>query len=323
MQTPRALLIDTDPGIDDAMALAFLRARPEIHIAGITTVFGNANLDITTRNAVYLAERLGIDAPIVAGASQPLQIPSRPAPHHVHGADGLGDVLTLPPPRTNAQPAHEFIIEQVRLRPHQVSILALGPLTNLAHALRTAPSIAGLVHQVVIMGGAFGWGGRRGNVSPVAEANIYNDPHAARLVLAAPWPVTMVGLDVTMRCIFTTDDARRLAREGGDAGQLLWQISRGYETLYKEHDGLAGCCLHDVAAAVYLLTPELFAVHSGPIHVVTEGAAIGQTVQASRMNLPAHRACHDVDVARLVRIYSESICHARDSKPAPNIITRG
>lgn len=327
MQRPHAILIDTDPGIDDAMALLLLRARPDVRIAGITTVFGNADVATTTRNAVYLAERFGIDAPVIAGASRPLRIASWRAPQHVHGADGLGDVLALPSSKhASIRPAHEFIIEQVHSRPHELNILALGPLTNLALALQTDPSIASLVRQVVIMGGAFGWSGRRGNASPVAEANIYNDPHAAQRVLVAHWPVIMVGLDVTMRCIFTTEAAQRLARDGGEAGQLIWQISRGYEKLYMDHDGLAGCCLHDVAAAVCLLVPELFAVRTGPIHVMIDGAAIGQTVQrptdsdpaAAPSNLPQHRACYDVDVARLVRFYSESIVHAH----AANVMRR-
>jgi inosine-uridine nucleoside N-ribohydrolase len=311
--TPRQILIDTDPGIDDAMALLFLRALPAIRIAAITTVFGNADVETTTRNACYLAERFAIDAPVVAGARQPLHAERSAVPVHVHGHNGLGDIDLCESRRVAAPgPAHERIVELIRARPHELTILALGPLTNLALALRLEPAIAGLVPQVVVMGGAFGWGGRRGNVSPVAEANIRHDPHAADEVLAASWPVIMVGLDVTSRCIFTTEDARRLAARAGDAGRFLWDISRGYEAMYRTHDGLEGFCLHDVAAAAYLVEPGIFVTRRGPIRVVTEGIAIGQTIQPANGysfpagawdHVPAQLACSDVDVARLLQLY--------------------
>jgi purine nucleosidase len=309
---PSPILIDTDPGIDDAMALLFLRARPEVRITAITTIYGNADIQSTTRNANYLVKRFGIDAPVIAGSAKPLQIERLTSPTHVHGRDGLGDVLSLPgfEQAPAAERAHEHIVRTARSMPGQLSILALGPLTNLALALQLDPDIAALVRQVVVMGGAFGWGGRSGNVSPVAEANIRNDPHAANAVLAASWPVTMVGLDVTTRCVFTTEDAQQLAIGGGEAGRLLWEISRDYEALYKLHDGLDGCCLHDVAAAACLLDPTLFATRSGVIRVATDGVAIGQTLQSasgSAASLPPQRACHDVDAARLVRMYAETL----------------
>lgn len=314
MTTERLILIDTDPGVDDAMALLFLRAAPAVRIAAITTVFGNADVAVTTRNACYLAERFAIEAPVYAGADRPLRAPRLPTPDHVHGMNGLGDIPGPEATKRTAGPgrAHERIVEIVRGAPHRVSILALGPLTNLALALRHDPGIASLVERVVVMGGAFGWNGRRGNVSPVAEANVRNDPDAADEVLAAGWPVTMVGLDVTTRCVLTTAAARQLAVEGGEAGQFLWDISRDYEELYRRHDGLDGCCLHDVAAAACLLEPALFTTNSGPIRVVTEGIAIGQTIQRSDQHtfpasawdhVPAQRACSDVDVPRLLRLY--------------------
>ena len=209
----RQLIVDTDPGIDDAMALLFLQAMPRTRIAAITSVFGNAAVDVTTRNARYLAERFGIDAPVHAGAAQPLRIPRRPSPVHVHGGDGLGDAAALPGagPGAAGRPAHEHMVELIRAQPGAISVLALGPLTNLALALRHDPGIAHLVERVVVMGGAFGWSGRRGNVSPVAEANVRNDPDAADEVLAAAWPVTLVGLDVTSHCVLPQEQARRLA----------------------------------------------------------------------------------------------------------------
>lgn len=307
MQTPQAVLIDTDPGIDDAMALLFLRARSDVRIVSITTIFGNADLETTTRNARYLTTRFGIDAPVIAGAARPLQIERLPSPTHVHGHDGLGDVLRFPASlrETNAQSAHEHIVQRVHSMPHQLTLLALGPLTNLALALRLDPGIARLVRRVVVMGGAFGWYGRGGNISPVAEANIRNDPQAANEVLAASWPVTMVGLDVTTRCVLTTADAQRLATSN-EHSRLLWEISRGYEALYKEHDGLTGCCLHDVAAAACIVDPTLFATRSGHISVTVEGEAIGQTVLSPQPG-PAQQACYDVDTARLMGLYERTL----------------
>jgi inosine-uridine nucleoside N-ribohydrolase len=317
VQAPHRLIIDTDPGIDDAMALLFLRATPTAEIAAITTVFGNADVKTTTRNACYLTQRFGIDASVIAGAARPLQARPLAAPINVHGHNGLGDIEIPALSRTPLLgPAHEHIVELVRASPGQITLLALGPLTNLALALRHDPGIATLVRQVIVMGGAFGWSARRGNVSPVAEANVRNDPHAADEVLSAAWPVTMVGLDVTSRCVLTSAEAERLATVAGDEGRFLWKISRGYESLYREHDGLDGCCLHDVAAAAYVVEPRLFTTRKGPIRVVTEGIAIGQTIQRPMEHsfppgewdgVPAQQACNDVDAQGLIRRYTDTL----------------
>jgi len=314
----QTIVVDTDPGIDDAMALLYLRACPSLSIAAITTVFGNASVEVTTRNAGYLARRFGIDAPVFAGAAGPLRGERTEFPVHVHGRNGLGDVA-IPQELLRAPTAglaHERLVKLIREAPHQISVLTLGPLTNLALALRHDPSIVGLVKRVVVMGGAFGWGERRGNVSPVAEANIRSDPHAADEVFAAPWPVTVVGLDVTMRCIFTTQEARALAIGGGEGGRFLWDISRHYEAMYGKHDGISGCCLHDVAAAVYLVEPQLFTTVSGPIRVATSGIAIGQTIQkppglsfppGDWDATPPHEACREVDSRALIEAYSTTL----------------
>ena len=274
------VIFDTDPGIDDAMALLFLKAQPSLRLAAVTTVFGNAETDITTRNALYLTRRFGIDTPVYAGATQPLAIARRPAPTFIHGDDGLGDAGVTPDFSAKAAEGHaaDRIVDIVRANPGRVTILAVAPLTNLALALERDPGIATLVKDVVIMGGAFAWGGRRGNATPVAEANVHNDPHAADRVFTAAWPVTAIGLDVTSHCVASHDDAAELA-ETGEAGRFLWDISRGYEALYRRRNQVDGCCLHDVAAAAYLVAPDLFTLHSGPVRVVTDGIAIGQSIQ--------------------------------------------
>lgn len=319
-QARHRIILDTDPGIDDAMALLFLRHRPDVRIEAITTVFGNGGVDLTARNAHLLAQRFGIEAPIYPGADLPIGMERRSLATHVHGADGLGDAgftqSSTPPESENAA---EAIGRLVRAHPGEITLLAIAPLTNLALALQLDPGIAPLVKQVVVMGGAFGFAGRRGNVSPVAEANIANDPHAADLVLGAPWPVTMVGLDVTSSCILSRDDARLIAEQGGADGQFLWDISRNYEALYREHDGIDGCCIHDVAAAACLVRPDLFETVSGPIRVATESVAIGATMlkpddqtfpPGAWDDRPSQKACRKVDAEALITLYRETLIGA-------------
>lgn len=311
------VIFDTDPGIDDAMALLFLKAQPSLKLAAITTVFGNAETDVTTRNALYLTQRFGIDAPVYAGATQPLAINRRAAPVFIHGEDGLGDAGVAQgfAGKPSGRHAADRIVEIIRANPGKVTLLAVAPLTNLALALQRDPGIAALVKDVVIMGGAFAWGRRRGNATPVAEANAHNDPHAADIVFTAAWPVTAIGLDVTSHCVLSHDEAAKLA-DSGEAGRFLWDISRGYEALYKRRNQVDGCCLHDVAAAAYLVAPDLFTLRSGPVRVVTEGIAIGQTIQkldghtfgpSAWDSHPSKLVAAEADHAGIVEIYRAAI----------------
>ncbi len=258
--TKKLVIIDTDPGVDDAMAILYLAAHADVSVHSLTTVFGNGDVAMTTLNAQYIVERFGLNLSVYAGANAPL-VGERFIPElKVHGDDGLGDtnlaetVTGLP----NAQPAWLHICKTVRALPGQVTLLAIGPLTNLALALRHDPEIADLVKQVVVMGGAFGTNGRHGNIKPNAEANFFYDPIAAQEVLSATWPVTVIGLDVTTDCILTAAEASDLAITAADAGSFLWQISRNYEAIYKQFDGVDGFCIHDVAAAAYVTMPHCF-----------------------------------------------------------------
>lgn len=276
---PRLVILDTDPGVDDALALLYLRAHPALRLLAITTVFGNADIETTTRNALYLRDRLGLDVPIHQGAGAPLRRPRGASPAHVHGDNGLGDLdlsgFSPPPPDPGA--AHEKIIALIRAHPHAVTLVAIGPLTNLALALRAAPDIAELAAGVAIMGGAFGAFGRNGNVTPFAEANIHNDPEAAAEVLAAAWPVTLTPLDATTPCVLSNAVARDLAERGGRDGRLAYEVSRGYAAAYARYNGLDGCVLHDVAVLACLLKPEAFTVRSMPVSVTLSGKRLGQT----------------------------------------------
>lgn len=311
------VIFDTDPGIDDAMALLFLHAAPEVELMAITTTFGNGSIETTTRNALYLTERFGIAARVGRGAGAPLKGEAGEPPHFVHGHNGLGDV-PLPASITRTadpRPAHRLIIDLVRANPGEIEIVAVGRMTNLALALRADPGIVPLVKQVVIMGGAFGISGVLGNITPAAEANIWGDPLAADEVTAANWPLTMVGLDVTQKTRMPTAYLAALAETAGEAGQFIWDISRFYEDFHHK-GGVDSIFVHDSSAVAYLLRPELFETRSGAIRVVTEGIAFGQTIQKSDAvryppsawdGRPSHRICTGVDSEGLRRLYAETL----------------
>jgi purine nucleosidase len=318
------VLYDTDPGVDDAMALLFLRWHPDIVLLGVTSVFGNASIDTTTANALYLCGRFAPGVPVARGAGAPLRR-SAPAPvDFIHGRDGLGDVLPAGAARSaNAvlagRSAHAHIVETIRSRPGEVTLLAVGPLTNLALALAEAPDIAGLVRQVVIMGGAFGVSGVLGNVTPAAEANIAADPDAADQVLGAAWPVTIVGLDVTQRTIMPTRYLEALAGVAGETGRFIWDITRLYSTFHLDSAQVDGIYVHDSSAAAYIVAPHLYRTRLGAVRVLTEGIAAGQTIQkpvSMRVSAPAwdgraaQQACVDVDAAGFLELYWRTLARA-------------
>ncbi|MBB2204182.1 nucleoside hydrolase [Gluconacetobacter takamatsuzukensis] len=310
------ILFDTDPGVDDAMALYFLTRRPECELLAVTTVHGNLDIDTVTRNALWLAERLGLDVPVAMGAATPLVRPAGAGVPHVHGASGLGD-LTPPAQLARAvdpRPAWQVIVDTVRAHPHEVTLVAIGPLTNLALALRHDPAIAGLVAGVSLMGGAFGTHGHCGNVSPVAEANIRSDPEAADLVMTAPWKVTILGLDVTQQVVMDAAYLDRLEERGGADGAFLRAVSRFYQGFHERSRGLAGIFAHDSLAVIQVLAPHLFTLRHGPVRVVCGGLADGQTIQKPAGlpgppapawdDAPSRAVAVDVDVGGVLALYA-------------------
>jgi len=198
------MIIDTDPGVDDAMAIAYALSHPDIELLALTTVFGNTHLEATTRNACWLLDQFGAASVDVArGAALPMAQGPLPHAEFVHGADGVGNAYPSEPVVLNPSARHariqessaaEYIVSAARARPGEIALVAIGPLTNIAAALALEPSLPSLVHSLVIMGGTLD---EPGNVSPAAEANFFNDPHAGDSILAADWPATLVGLDVT------------------------------------------------------------------------------------------------------------------------------
>jgi len=319
---PHKVIFDTDPGIDDAMALLFIHLHESLDLIGITTCLGNADIATTTRNALYLKQRFGIAAPVAKGAANPLKGPStRPPPKHIHGDNGLGNV-PLPEAITvsaDPRPAWQLIVDLVRNHPHEVTIIAVGRMTNLALALRHDPDIAKLTKAVSIMGGAFGGHGHTGNVTPVAEANIHGDPDAADEVMTAPWPVTVVGLDVTHETVMTPAYLRKLGDEGGKWGEFMWEISRHYEKFYRDAMGHEGIACHDSLAAAYVIDPSLFQTRRGPVRVATEGIAIGQTIQHHQRrkfpdspwdNQVAQNVAVGIDSAQFLDLYLDTFRRA-------------
>ncbi|HEX6703380.1 MAG TPA: nucleoside hydrolase [Albitalea sp.] len=303
------ILFDTDPGVDDAMALLMLARDPRARLVGITTVYGNASIDTTTSNALALCERFKIDVPVARGAAKALVRPVAAYPEMVHGRNGMGDVALAPAAarREESHRAERFIARMARRHSGDLVLVAVGPLTNIALALEHDPDIVEHVRAVVVMGGAFGVNGHAGNVSPVAEANVFNDPHAADQVFSARWPVTIVGLDVTHEVLLDTAYLDAVGRDGGAEGAFIRDITRGYEEFYNRQTG-GGIYSHDASAVACALDASPFKLRRGPVRAVTGGIAMGQTIQAMPdspvpaidwAGRPQQSVCVDVDASRL------------------------
>ncbi|MDI4634522.1 nucleoside hydrolase [Pelomonas sp. V22] len=253
--TPRQILIDTDPGQDDAIAILLALASPELEVLGITTVAGNVPLRLTSRNARIICELAGrSDIPVYAGADKPLQRALVTA-EFVHGKSGL-DGITLPEPQMPLREGHavNFLIETLMAR-EGVTVCALGPLTNIALALQKEPRIAQRIERIVLMGGGYFEGG---NITPAAEFNFYVDPQAAAQVFAAGIPITMAPLDVTHQALTTRPRIAALRALGNRVGEAAAAWMEFFERFDEEKYGQEGGPLHDPCVIAWLLKPELF-----------------------------------------------------------------
>ncbi|WP_200224307.1 nucleoside hydrolase [Rhodoferax fermentans] len=290
---PRKVIYDTDPGVDDAMALYYALAHPDIEVVGITTTFGNVYVEQAATNALYLSALAGRLIPVTQGVAQPLVKTAEPPPDYIHGADGLGNLPHRLATQGKLDPrsSAEFIVDMARQYPGEITLVAVGPLGNLATALQLAPELPTLVREVILMGGAVL---ESGNVSPVAEANIWNDPHAADAVFTAGWPLTMVGLDVTHQVILPLSLFQQIAEHHQHiATDTLHHAVAFYSAFYSERDPVVGqvtgCYGHDVLAFVVLTNPELFTLQAGRVRVAVDGLAQGQTMmQRKAVTYPQH-----------------------------------
>ena len=321
-QTRYKVIYDTDPGVDDAMALYFAMAHPAIELVGITTTFGNVSVEQAATNALYLCAIAGRAIPVTRGVAVPWGKPPEAPPAHIHGTDGLGNLATRQPVKTQPDPrsSAQFIVDMARAQPGQITLVAVGPLGNLSLALLLEPRLPQLLREVIIMGGSVL---EPGNVTPVAEANIWNDPHAADRVFAAGWKLTMVGLDVTHRVAVTVDLFRRFAeRHGHIVTDTLHHAVQFYSTfysgLYKHLFATPGCYAHDLLAFIYLVNPEYFSVETKAVRVATEGLAQGQTIMNRRDFIAYHEAawapgqprtqvCMEVDAPACVKLFEDTM----------------
>ena len=248
MSTP--IVIDCDPGHDDAIAILLALSSPEVELRGITTVAGNQTLDKTTRNALKVLELAGrTDVRVAAGADAPLKRTLRVAAN-VHGETGL-DGPDLPEPTTKVVDAHaaDFLAELIE---PGVVLVPTGPLTNVALMLERHPDVRERLQRIVWMGGAIG----EGNVTPAAEFNAFVDPEAAAIVFASGIPVTMIGLDVTHKALFTRAHADRL-RDAGAAGRAVAELSDFFQRFHESRYGFDGSPIHDALAVAHVIDPSL------------------------------------------------------------------
>ncbi|MBK0400268.1 nucleoside hydrolase [Limibaculum sp. M0105] len=305
--TPNRIIIDTDPGIDDAMAILLAMADPRIELMGLTCIFGNVPVERATRNALWLTEIARHPCLVAQGARHPLMRPPQDHPDFVHGVEGFG-AEPAPAPRATPDPrgAARFLCESVAEHPGEITLIAVGPLTNLAEALAHDPAIARGVKGVIVMGGALRV---PGNVTSHAEANIWQDPEAAAAVFAADWPVTLVGLDVTEAVHGTAADFAAIARAAPEAGGFLDRAVQFYFAFHRDAHGLDGCHMHDPTAVIALTDPGLFTIHETPVRVITEGAEAGRTVEGGTG--PRLRACLGVDAAAVMEVYRSTLSNGR------------
>ena len=280
---PHRVIYDTDPGVDDAMALYYALAHPDIEVLGVTTTFGNVTVEQAACNALYLLAIAGHgEIPVTQGVAAPLVKRGEAPPEHIHGADGLGNLAqrVVTDNKLDVRSSAQFIVDMARQHPGQITVAAVGPLGNLALALAIEPQLPRLLRKVVIMGGAVL---EPGNVSPVAEANVWNDPHAADLVFTAGFDLTMVGLDVTHQVILPVTLFAQIAQHHQHPAtdtlhHAVAFYADFYSGLYPHVAAIHGCFGHDVLAFVALTNPELFSTETGRVRVAVDGLAQGQTM---------------------------------------------
>ena len=256
------IILDCDPGHDDAIALLLALASPELRLLGVTTVSGNQTLDKTTANAIRVLDHSDrVDIPVAAGADRPL-VRERHVAAEVHGETGL-DGPDLPPPSRSPEAAHavDWIAMTLVATPHPVTLVPTGPLTNIALFLARYPELGDRIERIVLMGGAIG----EGNTTPSAEFNIWADPEAAHRVFTSGLDVTMVGLDVTHRALLRPADVERL-RGAGNAGRLVADLFGFYASYHRRHYGWEGAPVHDAVAMAHVIDGSLLSTeHVGVV----------------------------------------------------------
>ncbi|MEW6084425.1 MAG: nucleoside hydrolase [Chloroflexota bacterium] len=272
---PTRIIIDTDPGVDDALAFLLALASPEIKLEALTTTQGNVTLETATRNALAVLELTNAaHIPVVAGSVLPLVQPLR-ASAYVHGESGIGN-SKVPEPKPKPLEGHavDYLIQRVLAEPGELSIFPIGPLTNIAMAIRKESKFAKAVKELVIMGGAIH---ENGNVTPLAEFNIWVDPHAAHIVFHSGIPITLIPLDVTHQCLLKREHIDRLMKIRSPISRFIKDAVEVYFKFSYER-GFAGCALHDPLTLATVIAPELLTLKEYFVDVDhSGGVAMGKT----------------------------------------------
>jgi inosine-uridine nucleoside N-ribohydrolase len=309
---PTRVIIDTDPGLDDTAAILFTLACPErVTVEMLTTVFGNTAIEHCTRNALTILDAADrADIPVYQGAARPLLRQPRYAPH-IHSEDGLGGLASKYPPTGAIRPgiAAEKIVERVMASPGELTLVALGPLTNVALALRLEPRLAESVREIVLMGGAVRV---PGNVSPVASANMLNDPDAAAAVYSSGARIVQAGLDVARPTIISPAHLDRIAAADTPAARLLSDVARANIASYRKRFGdEGGARFNDLPTVAYVVDRSLFQVERYPVVIETTGTyTTGMTVVdwLGDLNVPANvDVLMGVDAPRLVEMFADRL----------------
>ncbi|GGV37725.1 ribonucleoside hydrolase [Streptomyces griseoflavus] len=285
----KKIILDCDPGHDDAIALLLAHGNPDIELVAVTTVVGNQTLEKVTRNALSVARIAGITGvPFAAGCPRPLVRAIETAPD-IHGETGLdGPVLPEPTLELDRRHAVDLIIDTVMSHaPGEITLVPTAGLTNIALAARKEPRIVERVREVVLMGGGY----HEGNWSAVAEFNIIIDPEAAHIVFNESWPVTMVGLDLTHQALATPEVAEKIAAVGTGPARFVGELLDFFGATYKEAQGFEHPPVHDPCAVAYVIDPSVMTVRRAPVDVeLSGGLTLGMTVTDFRAPAPAD--CH-------------------------------
>lgn len=272
----KKIIIDTDPGVDDSLAIFVALNSPELDVLGLTTVFGNAITSTCTENALRLLEiAKRTEVPVAEGAHLPLNGNLRGAASFVHGENGQGNVELKPPANKTLEiDAVTFLKNQIEVHPNEITLVPVGPLTNIANLLTNHPGIDSKIKEIVLMGGN---AQSPGNATPTAEANILNDPEAADIVFSAQCEITMVGLDVTNNVFMSEEQVNKLGSFENEKSKHISKINPFYFNFLKEFFQDNGMPIHDSSAVTYLVHPEYFETLCCPVKVETEGISRGKT----------------------------------------------
>ncbi|WP_394172202.1 nucleoside hydrolase [Guptibacillus hwajinpoensis] len=294
----RRVIIDCDPGHDDAISIILAASSDRIHIEGITTVAGNVEVEKTTLNALRVCELLGLDVPVARGAEQPL-VKTREFAPDIHGDSGLdGPQLPEVPKKTAIdQHAVDFIIEKVMKSDGEITLVPTGPLTNIALAIQKEPTIVEKIKEIVLMGG-----GTFGNWTPTAEFNIYVDAEAAEIVFNCGVPVTMFGLDVTHQAITTPAILDRINSIETGVSEFVRDLLVYFTKTYKEVFGFEGAPIHDACTIAYLIDESIFEYEKVRVDIETKGEYTYGTTCVDRLHVtgrePNVKFAHSLDLEK-------------------------